>query len=251
MSGEKHPFDVAAEHLEALSNKPTAGSEASPDFWELGPAIDDMGDYPQALSEDPPNRGPSDGLGPDGFPSAGGGLPELELQPDALWTDVLSSSLWSEGYLLNDRALAAFRRCNLGEHREYAVIVRDAGGQKRSYTYLFVRNLVPPASLDFGRSEFYITTALGIPQAPIAADSFEDFIEKRRKAREGELEGVKRFSSLDYKVLHLRPGQGPSADLFKLEQMGTRTYVTARLRAAIAESGISGLEVRPNKRLFA
>lgn len=252
MPDQKHPFDVVAEQLEALADAPAAGNEASRDYWELSAASDEtVGDYPQALAVDPPNQGESEGLGPDGFPAAAGESWELELQPAALWTDVLSSSLWSAGYLLSDRALATFRGCDLGDHRTYATTVRDSAGEARPYTYLYLKNPVPPTAVDFGRSEFYIAGMLGQPGAPIAVDSFEDWQEQRRRARAGEIEGVKRFSTLDYKALRLRPGHAPAADLFTLEGMGIRVYITTRLRDAIVAAGLSGLEIRPNKRLFA
>lgn len=252
MAIDKHPFDIAAERLEAIADSPTIGNDVSPDYWELSEAADEtVGDYPQALFTEAQDWGDSAGLGPDGFPMVPDGLPGLELQADAHWTDVLSSSLWSGGYLLSERALEAFRPCILGEHREYAASVRGPNGDRRPYTYIYFRNLIAPTTLDFERSEFYVREMLGIPKAPMAVSSFEDWQAKRRKASEGKLEGVERFSSLDYKTLYFRPGQSPAVDLFSLQGMGIRVYITTRLRNALLESGISGLEIKPNRRLFA
>src|SRR5262245_66476167 len=97
-------------------------------------------------TDEPYDGGESEGLGPDGFPAVP--VPELELQPAARWTDVLSSSLpfgrWSGGCLFNPKALAVFKQCDLGAFREYPATVRDRTGAAHSLTYLHVRNDVPP-----------------------------------------------------------------------------------------------------------
>ncbi len=101
MPNDKHPFDIAAERLEAAADKPMAAQDASPDYWELKFATDEsVGDYPQAMSleeedwdESEDQIDESDGIGTDGFPTLPSGLPELELQSTAKWTDVLSSNL--------------------------------------------------------------------------------------------------------------------------------------------------------------
>ena len=90
----------------------------------------------------------------------------------ARWTDVLSSNLWSEGHLFNQKAVTVFKRCDLGEFREYPAIVRDHTGSAHPLTYLHIRNVIPPTAIDFGRSEFYIAEMLGIPNGPAAVNSF-------------------------------------------------------------------------------
>src|SRR4051794_37922756 len=95
MPHDKHPFDVAAERLEAIADQPVAAHEASPDYWELrGAADESVGDYPQVVLCEPDRVfewGEAEGLGPDGFPAVP--IPEQQLQPTARWTDVLSTSL--------------------------------------------------------------------------------------------------------------------------------------------------------------
>jgi hypothetical protein len=246
----KHPFDVVAEQLEAAANQPVIAQDASPDWWELSFAADEtVGDYPQALLPESHDWGGSDGLGPDGFPAVA--IPEQHLQSTAHWTDVLSSSLWSEGYLLNEKALAVFKQSNLGEFREYPAIVRDHAGSPRPLTYLYVRNQIQPEAIDFERSEFYLADMLNQPIRAVVVNSFEEREEKRRMANEGKLDGCKRFSRIEYKRLYFMPGHRPAVDLFSLARLSIRVYISARLRNAIVESGITGLEIRPNKRLFA
>lgn len=118
---DKHPFDVVAERLQAAADWPVAAQDASPDYWELKFATDEtVGDYPQAMIRESYDWGESAGLGPDGFPAVP--IPKLELQATALWTDVLSSGLWSEGYSLNPKALAVFQAVQLDND-----LLREAG----------------------------------------------------------------------------------------------------------------------------
>ncbi len=259
MTNDKHPFDIAAERLEAAADKPVAAQDVSPDYWELKIATDEsVGDYPQAVSLKDDDWGASeddidesDGIGEDGFPLLPSGLPDLELQSTAKWTDVLSSSLWPEGYLLNQSALAAFKRFNLGDFREYSALVRDTTGSERSYTYIFLRNVIEPAAVDFKRSEFHIDDILGIPKAPIDINSFDEWLEMQAKADAGELDGIEQFSSLDYKKLFFRHGHAPPVDLFTFARLGVRVYISTRLKDAIVNSGITGSEIKQNKRVFA
>jgi hypothetical protein len=256
MPQEKHPFDVAAERLESLADAPVAAHDTSPDYWELRGATDEtVGDYPQADLANPGQVfewGESEGLGPDGFPAVP--VPEQRLKPMARWTDVLKLSLpasWSEGHVFNEKALAVFKQCDLGVYREYPAIVRDETDIAHTLTYLHIRNMVEPVAIDFERSEFYIADMLGIPKSPIAIDSFDDWREKMQRAEEGTLNGCEEFSTLEYKRLYFRHGQHPVVDYFRIARLGTTVYVSARLKDAILSSGITGLEIKPNKRLFA
>lgn len=248
---DKHPLDVVAEQAEAEADAPVAAQDPSPDYWELHPSTDAavVGDYPQAVHAEPRGSGESGGLGPDGFPA--GPIPEQRLQKKARWTDVLSANLWDQAFLFNDKALAAFKGCDLGNSREYPVTVRDKTGARRPMTYLRTVNPVGPEAFDFGRSEFYVADMLGTPGPPVAVGSYEEWAEAKRKAFAGELEGFRRFSKVDHKRLVFLPGRAPAADLFTLAWTGVRGFVSARLKVAIESAGVTGLEIRPNKRLFA
>ena len=248
MTQQKHPFDVVAERLEAAADRPVAGQEPSPHYWEFRLAADEsVGDYPQAVYAEPPDWGDSDGLGPDGFPAVP--IAGQVLQPQAKWTDVLSSNLWSDGYLLNPKALAAFRQCDLGNSREYPVTVRDQSGRSHALVYLYVRNIVPLEGIDFRRSEFYVADMVGQFREPIAIDSPEDRESKGRLVRDGQWNGCEKFSRIVYKSLYFKPGHRPTADLFKLARLGITVYASSKLRDLVVGGGVTGLEFKPNRRL--
>jgi len=250
---KKHPFDVVAEKLETLAAEPAAEQDASPDYWEIL--------FPLSRREATPiKRDPlvydsaqGEGLGPDGFPKVP--IPEMKLKGRGRLTDVVLTELpvsWSVGYLYSEKALAVFKQFELGIFREYPVAVSGGKGVEHPMTYLLIRNFVPWTAIDFARSEFYVNDLVSIPQGPVTITSAQDLAEKKKLAFEGQLNGFEKFSRMDYKRLVLLQDHLPTADLFRLERgMGIRVYISARLKEAIGKSGITGLEIRPNKRLFA
>jgi hypothetical protein len=253
VANKKHPFDFVAEKLEAIAAGPAAAQEASPDYWELHYPVDN---YPQAALPKPNvvfKWGEGEGLGPDGFPTIP--IPELRLKGKGGSTDVLTAGFpasWSVGHICNEKALAVFKQFDLGNFREYPVAVRDAKGVARTLTYLLIRNAVPATSVDFTQSEFYLCDMVSVPQGSVAVTSVEDWTKKRKLASEGQLDGCEQFSRIDYKKLVLHRERLPTVDLFKLGPgLGIRVYISARLKDAIEASGITGLEIKPNKRLFA
>ena len=155
------------------------------------------------------------------------------------------------GHLFNETALAVFKQFDLGTFREYPVTLRDRQGVARPLTYLLIRNALPPTSIDFARSEFYLADMVGVPKSPVAVTSFEDWSEKATLARKGQLDGCEKFSKVPFKKLLFLPGHAPSVDLFTLGRLAITVYVSARLKDAVVRSGITGLEIRPNNRLFA
>ncbi len=250
MANEKHPFDVAAERLEAIADTPVAGQDASPEYWELKSATDETtGDYPQAQLPEEHDWGESYGLGDDGFPTEP--IPNQQLVETGLWTDVLSSSLWSEGRLFNPKAHSVFRRMNLGKFREYPTNVADLNGEMHPLVYFHFQNEVEPTAIDFETSEFYIAEMLSMPGPSVSIRSFEDWSEKIGQAREGKLNGCEQFSRIEFKQLFFKRGCSPNVDIFSLGRLSARVYITTKLRDAIVESGITGLEIKENKRLFA
>lgn len=260
MTENKHPLDEVAEQLEAEEQAPVAAQEASPDFWELRHAADEtVGDYPQAVEANPvePEWNPetgyeideTEGLDPEGYPRQP--IAQQKLQETAKWTDVLSANLWSEGYLMNDKAAAVFKACELGDCKAFAVGTLDHDGSERGLTYLYFKNEVPATAFDFERSTFYVTDMLGGPLGDIDINSFEQWKAQLDLATEGKLVGGKKFSGIRAKELFFKRGEMPGADLFTIERIGAATtYITKRLRDALVAAGITGLDIRENKRLY-
>lgn len=196
-----------------------------------------------------PDWGESEGLGTDGFPAIP--IPSQILQPEARWTDVLSSSLWQDGYLVNEKALAAFKAVNLGNFREYPATVCDQQGKPHSLFYIHLQNIVQPAKIDFPRSIFHVADILGMPGDAIDIRSFEDWEQNMRLAMDGKLNGCEEFSSLEYSLLHFHEAFRPPADIFQIARLGTTVYASAKIRTIIFESDISGVEFKENRKLVA
>lgn len=251
MAKKKHPLDVVAEELETLAAKPAEGQDPSPDYWELHSSV---ANFPQAglCKPDVVFEWNEEGLGPDGFPTIP--IPELRLKGKGVRTDVLSTGLpasWNVGYLFNKPALALFKKFKLGNYREYPATVRDPKGGSHKLTYLLIRNELPMTAIDFARSEFFVADILGIPLQPVAITSATDWVKKLNRAQDGKLNGCEEFSSIDFNRLVIRRDRLPTVDLFCLERLGTEIYVSTRLKKAIEKSGITGLDILPNNKLFA
>ncbi len=257
MRSPKHPFDIAAEQMEIAADAPVRDQSASTAFWELRSAadVDVVGDYPQTEpcdEEIPLKWGDSEGLGADGFPVVP--FPDQKLRSSALRTDVMKAGIpaaWSIGQIFNDKALSVFKRFDLGTFKEYRAKVIDGGGNPQSMTYLHIRNVIDPSAIDFCRSVFLVVDMIGMPLGTVDVDSFDDWVRKTQLAQQGKLAGGEEFSMLDFKTLRLLPGRDPTADYFTLARLGTSIYVSGCLKDAIEQSGLSGLEIKSNKRLFA
>ena len=257
MTSSKHPFDVAAEQMEIAADSPVRDQNVSTTFWELRSAtnVDVVGDYPQTepCEDDIPFKwGDSQGLGADGFPVVP--FPDQKLRSSALRTDVMKAGIpasWSIGHIFNDKALSVFKQFDLGHFKEYQVKVVDRGGKSHAMTYLHIRNVVDPSAVDFSRSVFLVVDMIGLPLGTVDVNSFDDWVKKTQLAQQGKLAGGEEFSRLDFSTLSFLPGHDPSTDYFTLARLSTSIYVSVRLKDAIAQSGISGLEIKPNKRVFA
>lgn len=175
---------------------------------------------------------------------------QLKLRRSAKWTDVLSSDLRSEGFLLSDRTLAVFERFALGKARQYQAEV-SGGRLRRAYTYFFPANHITHDDIDFTSSEFYIADMIGDPQRLVEIVSAEDFDLKRKQVNQGELDGCKRFSALKFKSMYLKPNHTPQAAVFGLGTFGGEMYVRRELYEVPRHAGVTGLEFKRNNRIFA
>lgn len=225
--------------------------DAPQDFVEVTFATDDsVGDYPQAALDQTRVYLEDDGdLYHDRFPTAVHEPVRLKLRAKAKWTDVLSSDLWSEGFLLSERAGAVFAAFDLGRSKAYPAEVTRRK-EVRAYTYLFAANHVTHADVDFGRSEFYVADMIGTPKRLIEVASATDYDRTRDRVVRGELDGVKQFSRLQFKKLCLKPDRVPRAAAFGLGTFGVATYVRRGLCDALRLAGVTGLEFKRNNMIY-
>lgn len=209
-----------------------------------------VGDYPQAALDTRAVYLENDGsLYLDRFPKSHREPIQLRLRSAAKWTDVLSSDLWSEGFLLSERALALFEQFPLGNSRQYKAEVKGRR-ERRIFTYLFTANHVTHDDVDFARSEFYIADMIGSPLRLIDIASADDYDQTRKQINRGEMEGVKRFSGLRFKSMHLKPNHTLQAAIFGLGTFGTQMLITRALYDALREAEVTGLEFKRNNKIF-
>lgn len=245
-------LDDFAQSMETEIDRYLGKQVGSDNYVEIGFAVDkSVGDYPQAKLDASKEYLEDDGdLYHDRFPASLHEPILLKLRSRAKWTDVLSSGLWSEGFLLNTKAMSIFENFDLGNSKMYDAEVKDKKGNTEKYTYLFVANHVYLEDMDIDQCEFYLADMLGSPRRLVEVTSIEDFQQKREQALNGELEGSKRFYGLRYKKLTFRAGQTPAPAIFGVARLGTTMYILNELYSALKDAKVTGLEFKRNKRLF-
>ena len=252
MANDESFFDQTARQLEQGAEKIVEWQRGSPAFAEIAFAADQStGEYPQV----------SDASKQKNFENDGGHyhdrvpLPlreplEYVLNRNAKWTDVLSSSPFSQGYLLNGKALAEFEKFELGNVKQYAAVVRSSDGTSKAYTYLFVANHIDPLNIDFANSQFYVSDMVSQPMFPIEVSSPENLWQLMEQARKGEIDGSEKFSRIMFQKLVFASDSGPEAAVFGLGRLSAKFYANSHFVDSVITAGISGLEFKPNTRLF-
>ena len=207
-----------------------------------------MGDYPQASF--PKER---DGFEDDGghyhdrFPKPKRTPVRLRLRPEVKWTGVLSASGTHGGLVVDDEALKVFRRFRLGTSRVVPATVQGPRREKRAYHCLFIANHLGLDDVDFAESEFKLVDMLSDPIAPIKITSATDYEAKVVLARKGELPNAEAFSRIIFTRFAVRRAALPDADLFGAGRFLRGLFVTDALKDALGESGVSGIDLTPNR----
>ncbi|TWT89263.1 hypothetical protein [Stieleria varia] len=253
MSKKKSSLDEAAEQLELRSQSISKGRSGSDSVVELSFCLDEdiVGVYPQAAPPKANGDFQDDGyLYFDRFPEPAGNPIELRLQSGAEWTDVLSASIKYFCLLVNSTALEVFKRFDLGNVKYYEAAVLGKKKEKRDYTYIFICNHVTLDDVDFPRTECFLVDMLSDPLGEIAVVDKADYLAKVQQANEGSLPDSEPFSRIAMGKVQLLPGHAPSADIFGMSQLDTKTYVSTPLRDALLKAGVSGLQFASNTRLF-
>lgn len=224
----------------------------SRNYIEVAFAADkSVGDYPQAMLDDSRPYLEDDGdLYLDRFPKSLREPILLDFSPKAKWTDVLSSDLWPQGYLLNRKAKSIFDNFGLGNVNVYKAEVRDGAGATQEFEYLFAANQVSLEDLDFSQCEFYLADRLGRPLHPVEVTSAEDFERKRVQAVNGKLEGSRRLYSINFKKLTFRSGHTPESAIFGVGRLDSTAYFSWELYFELDQARVTGLEFKRNRRLF-
>ncbi|MEX0793958.1 MAG: hypothetical protein WD045_12540 [Pirellulaceae bacterium] len=244
---QQHPFDAAADALVAREKRATKRQTASTTVWELHHSSDSKtcGNYPQAVFATDPDFGDSDGLTKSGYPPRRSY--ELKMQRNAKWTDVLSSHLWSDGFLMTYDAAAVLETGSLGDYRKYDVTVLDHDATPWSLCYLYFKNTIQLDAIDYAQSSFLLVDILSDPIRTIRLKSKTDFERTTVAAREGTLKGCERFSRIAPKQVFLNAKDRPTCDIFRLARFGPCFFASQRLCNTIESNELSGIDICENR----
>ena len=168
--------------------------------------------------------------------------PELifEFKRRALKTDVLATTSGPvTDFLVNDKTWRVLSEFNLMRHQVFDVTVTSSKKNNDVYHWLHFTQPKLSSLLDYQRTEF-IKTEYGISDVgPIRIESFDHYLELKRKDRsEGLAFGVR------LNQIALSQDFDFSLDLFHFDPFDSRTFISKRLRDRIEEMSLTGLELQ-------
>ncbi len=250
---EPSELDELALQIESEVDRFIGDQSASQNFVSVRFSTErsEVGDYPQASLDTSKEYLEDDGDSyQDRFPKFLHEPIVLMLSQIAKWTDILSAGLWSQGFLLSEKATAVFDQFDLGNSQKYKAEVHRRNEVKQ-YTLLFVANHVSMHDLEIGACEFFLEDMTGSPKGRVEVTSLEDLKRKKLQAVKGELEGSKRFYRLAYKKIAFQTKLAPKPAVFGMGKLSaTEMYVRRDLYEALRAAGVTGLEFRRNNKLF-
>lgn len=236
MNESEHPLDKIARELTHANERVVESQAPSGDYWEFrfplcDSEISESG-VQASFNFDDPTRSVA------------------TLEPGCQWTDALSSDDDHERYLFNDAVLELLQRFEPGEYDSKEVSVTAADGETRKYNYVKFDNQLDPATIDFASSEFYFTDIIGVPLGPAKIESYDHWDKTFEKAQAGLINDYEEYTTIEHKKIVFRADAIPAVDFFTFQRLTIDVYVTNRLKEAVAQSGLTGFELRPTRRLF-
>lgn len=173
------------------------------------------------------------------FPSDIPTLKELQLEPDALLTDMLHTSFLSDqnGILISPPMRSIFEKFRLSNGQFYDAVVYDQAGKKHPYYFYFY--IAAPELINYKDSKFEITDLIDVGNGkPVALSSFQDQVSCKRKIGPG-----KSIRACQIRLLEI-------SDLFKLPMTG-QLFISEQLKKALLSARITGMATNPSSIEFA
>lgn len=214
------------------------------EYFIIKPAVDtkETGpEYPQVVFNNPLNINPNPVLIAN--QPVFGKLPPNDLEFDYFemngkktkLTDVMSSDLCVNGFILSSRMKLLLEEHNLDTHRFYPVKIKRNGEWITNYYYFHSASNLPQF-VDYEKSKFYVGTLLGDVKYELDnISSFDDLIKKNILADKGEL--------IEAKYLYLNSSFPFHLDLFRINAFNFSTFISGRLKDKMKEQNITGIDI--------
>jgi hypothetical protein len=201
--------------------------------------------YPQAVFKNPKKLEPNPvllaNMALDGAELPSSILPfdYLELNKGAKLTDLMSSSLRGNGFLISKKLRKIIEESNIKDYQFYDVKLFDKEKEIKGYYYFhstsFLRDYI-----NYKKSKFYIGDIIRtyIRDLNFTPNSFDDLQKHQKSLPYGE-EGV------CVKQFYLNPNFPYDLELFRLWAYNYSFFINSKLKETLETKNITGLNIQP------
>lgn len=251
-----HPLDKIAIDLQNQGKAYFLDQEDSQDFWEIEYSVatkETGSQFPQVTIKGKYDYDKPDSVHklrfnqmPDFIPDFG----SLTFLRGAKPTDIVSVGVFAaQGFLISEKGKKVFEQFNLGEHKFFPVKIAK---KEESYDYYWLHLCSDETdSIDYPNSIFYLQHGiLGTKREIIKIESKKDLHEKKEILKINFHVEKQEYKEIGPKKIVLTRQYNKDIDIIGFVRLGIELYITNRFKKAIEESGITGIELIPSKKLF-
>ena len=170
------------------------------------------------------------------FPVTPPNLHSFELHKMAKLTDVLSAAVINFGFIISDKAKNVIETFSLPSQSAFyrsSIYVKNEITHNYNFFY-FIEDL--SEYIDYDRTEFYLT------DLDEKFDFFKVKSASELKTRRNQISTIKKIRTDKY---FIKPSFTIPYDIFYISYADTRTYISHRLKTALEEANITGIEIVP------
>jgi hypothetical protein len=237
-----HPLEKMAEDLINKENSFFSDQKISDNFWVISESAGtvESGTYPQVESLNPTE---SHKLRYNEMPQDSVNLGIYTLNEGAKLTDFLScAALAADGFLISKKAKAVLEQYNLGNSKYFsATIVKNTDSLEYFWLHLVTDQ---STNINYDSSTFYIQRGLVDPdQEAVKIRSLTEFRKKSQELMDEWLNKGGQHLSLKIKEIYLKDSFDRTLDIFGFAKMNLELYISKRLREAIKDNGLTGMDI--------
>ncbi len=169
------------------------------------------------------------------FPDYMPNLNSYLLDKEAKLTDFVSKNSPYFGFLVSEKAKQVLQRFHLPIHKFYpASIIKQDKNKENYFLFHYISDF--SSVIDYPKSIFSVVQVLKIK---------ENFTVNNENELLQKIESVLPYSKVVSKKISIQQGNKINYDLFLISSNDPRTYISHRLKTALEEAHITGIEIVP------
>jgi len=164
-------------------------------------------------------------------------LKAFKLHRKAKQTDVISSTFLYFGLLVSKRAKEIFENFLLPENKFFPAWIEFKNSISNGFSFFhYVGNY--SSAIDYAKTEFYVSDYFGYKERIVVnnENELDDYLENNRIGYDKHLSTTKYIFEKNEK---------PTLDFFKMSYTDSNIYISHRLKTALEEANITGIEIVP------